>query len=166
MIHDDRSDSEPITRLEHDHLHLARVVFELGSLFGAVRHGERSPENIKDDLAELLGGLTEDLFEHFAQEEEGLLPYLLERFPDLAPTVDRIEQSHDRICGVAGRMLYLVGRPGVAVPEQFEQLEALFARFDSDYETHSRDEGKLLREVERRLKPEERAALNERIRGL
>lgn len=91
-----------------------------------------------------LDAVMEELFEHFAREEEGLFPYLLEQMPDQADTIAQLQAAHDRICGAASRLKALA-------PEQIDLAVTLFKRFDAEYTGHAQREADFLRNLGSRL---------------
>jgi hemerythrin len=152
---------DPLVALDHDHVELSKLVSELGGLVARARAGE--PAAVQEDVVALLEGLRDDLFLHFAQEEEGLFPYLLARLPDEQPHVAAIEAAHDAICGALGRMVHLAER---GLGEHAEALASLFERFEANYAAHARDERGFLRRVGERLGDAERAEVAELVKGL
>jgi hemerythrin len=108
---------------------------------------ERHPE-----LVGILAAIRDDLFEHFAREEEALFPYLHGARPELADAIAKLEGAHDRICGGVSRM--------IALAEQGERLALLlqvFERFEAEYRDHARSESEFLRGLARLLTEEQRA---------
>ena len=81
--------TDPRVALEHDHVHLSRLVADLRTMIG-----ELGSDSARHDLAEeitaTLATLRDDLFEHFGREEEALFPYLMETLPDLRAAVDSL----------------------------------------------------------------------------
>ncbi len=142
--------TDPIASLEHDHLHLSKLVADVRRLLGPGEDCDR------DQLVWALTALRDDLFDHFGREEESLFPYLRRALPDLAPALGELEAAHDRICGGVSRML--------ATLERGPQLHALFARFDSEYGAHAGRESELLRGLAGRLDDAQRAAVAAMLR--
>ena len=150
---------DPILALEHDHVHLSRMVADLRSSFdrGDIDH---------DELAGILAALRDDLFEHFGREEEALFPYLMETLPDLRSSIARLEDAHDRICGAVSRLHSVAAKGSSALREQHALAEQLFRRFDSDYVEHARHESELLRSLSTRLSEEQRARVKSIMTGV
>jgi iron-sulfur cluster repair protein YtfE (RIC family) len=136
---------------EHDHTDLTRKIAALHAEVTALRDASRSPEPLAADLVEALVMLTEDLFEHFAHEEEALFPYILERAPDLAPTVASLVEGHDRICGAASRLLAL--RDRAPTRGTIELAASLLQRLVEVYGEHSALERDVLAGLAPRLAP-------------
>jgi hemerythrin-like domain-containing protein len=156
--------SDPLVRLEHDHSHLSGLV---AALREAVENAEKESDASTEthgEILESLRSLRDDLFSHFAREEEGLFPLVLADLPDLEPLVARVTESHDRICGILGRMGHVVeGTSGAAATAA---LSSLFARFDEAYTVHSRDELALLHALDGRLPLQARRAVAKLLREL
>lgn len=116
-------------------------------------------------LARELVTFTDDLFEHFAREEEGLFPFVLAQLPALLPAVTVLIEAHDRICGAASRLLALQRRsaPG---PDSLALASAIFARFEAEYADHSRRESEFLRSLGEKLDARHKDQLAEILRTL
>ena len=153
--------TDPLAALDHDHVELSKLVTELGALLVRARAGEAA--GVQEDVVALLEGLREDLFLHFAQEEEGLFPYLVAKLPDELESVRAIEAAHDAICGALGRMNHLAAR---GLVEPVEPLATLFERFEAHYAAHAREERAFLKRVGARLGDAERADVAELVKGL
>ena len=158
--------ADPIGELEHDHAHLTRLVFDLRDIAERVQRPEAPTEDAMVELASCLEALRDDLFLHFAREEEGLFPYAQERFPELRGDIARIEAAHDGICGSLGRMGHLVGGGAARFPERLPGFLALLARFEAAYAAHSQDESALLKALAGRLDARQRGEIAELVRGL
>jgi hypothetical protein len=127
---------DPLRKLEHAHGHLTKLVLEVQ----------------KD--TEKLEFLREELLHHFANEEEGLFPFVRRTTPAMVEVVDRLQASHDIICGSLLRL--------AESPETMRHYE----RFEKAYAEHSRDESTLLEELDRILEEDQRAELADILRGL
>ena len=168
--------SDPVHELTHDHADLNRRVRELGALLsgGAAARPDRTR------VAAILRDLREQLFLHFAREEEGLFPFVADRLPELGERVTAMAIAHDAICGSLARMVHIAttGDPmGAAVgeeeaaelaasPGELALLGALFERFEAAYADHARREAELLSLLDDRLDGAQRAQLAELVRDL
>lgn len=150
---------DPLLALEHDHLHLSRMVADLRDSFD---RGDADPE----EVAATLAALRDDLFEHFGREEEALFPYLMETLPDLRSAIARLEDAHDRICGAVSRLHAVAAKGSSALREQHTLVEQLFRRFDGDYIEHARHESDFLRSLSARLNEEQRARVHAIMRAV
>lgn len=151
--------NDPVQDLAHDHADLNRRVLALGSTIRALDRDDG--DGVALALVSRLGELREQLFLHFAREEEGLFPLVSEAVPDLADQVHAMALAHDAICGSLARMYHLA-----ATNAEIATIIAVFARFETAYASHSEMEADLLDSLSRRLDPEQRARLAELVRGL
>lgn len=153
---------DPLLALEHDHVHLSRLVAELRSLVRALGEGEPRPE-LRDDIVAVLSSIRDDLFDHFAREEEILFPYLEQALPELRESLARLEGAHDRICGGVSRLIALAEK-GEALWQASALVGQLFERFDREYGEHARGESELLRGLAARLDDAQRRHVREIMR--
>ena len=126
--------------------------------------GEIGPSE-RAELADAVGRLRDELLVHFAREEEGLFPFLLDRVEELRGRVESLRAGHDSVCGAVSRLHHAVGHEAssVAVPQSWQDA---FARFEGLYGVHAREEISLLRDVSSRLAPSVRAELKAILEGL
>ena len=150
---------DPVRTFEHAQVHCSDLVRALGE------HAEvlRSKGFSGKKLFALIEQLRDELFIHFAREEEGLFPFIVQHVPQASATVDRLVASHDAICGSLSRLLLLASKSDV---DGGDAMEELFARFNALYDEHSCTEVVLLREIDHRLDENQRAKLRELICGL
>lgn len=185
--------SDPVRDLVHDHTDLNRRVLELGAMLassptnGSPAHGalggrptvpppaSEGPSRAR--LVVVLKELREQLFFHFAREEEGLFPFVSDRLPELAERVTEMAVAHDAICGALARMVHVAAAgtsadtaPAAAkIAEELASpsvLHALFERFQTAYAAHARFEAELLQVLDDRLDAVQRAQLAELVRDL
>jgi iron-sulfur cluster repair protein YtfE (RIC family) len=150
---------DPTRELEHDHVRFSKHVSGLRALAEAAQGS--------GGLSRSLLQLREELFLHFAREEEGLFPFVATHLPGTRETVDRLVASHDGLCGSLSRMVHLVQRskPGELAQHETTFME-LLDRFESLYTKHSLEEVTFLRELGPRLTVAQRQELEELVRGL
>jgi hypothetical protein len=141
---------DPLLALEHDHVHLSRLVADLREMVPASH-----PE-----LAPTLAALRDDLFHHFAREEEALFPYLIQTVPELEPAIAVLVSAHDRVCGAVSRLCSLVDKG------QSPLVAQLFERLDAEYVDHARKESELLRALGGKLSREQRAHVRKLIQDI
>lgn len=147
----------PIALMEHDHVKLSRQIEALHRELRALAAASAPGGAMADDLVQALVALSEDLFEHFAREEEALFPFLLTRAPDLRDEVAALVEGHDRICGAASRLLALRDRPPSA--GTIALAVSLFQRLVDVYAAHSGRELELLGTLAQRLDEADQAEL-------
>lgn len=138
-------------------MQMTRQIAALHAEITALRDAGKPIDPAADDLIQALVALSEDLFEHFAREEEGLFPFVVERAPDLAPAVASLIEGHDRICGAASRLLSLRDRP--PTERAVDLAASLFQRLVDVYVEHSGRELELLAALAPRLDARARAVL-------
>jgi len=143
---------DPVRQLTHDHADINRRVLELGEL---VRSGGGA------DIAAPLRELSEQLFFHFAREEEGLFPFVADAVPACADQVRTMETAHDTICGSLARMVHLANAGG-----DRDAIAQLFQRFESAYADHASAETALFASLDQTLDSEQRARLAALVAGL
>ncbi|MDQ3337815.1 MAG: hemerythrin domain-containing protein [Myxococcota bacterium] len=145
--------SDPIAQLTHDHGELNRRVIALG-----VQMQKRADV---DALLVPLRDLREQLFLHFAREEEGLFPFVLENLAELGDRIHEMELAHDAICGALARMVHLA-----QTSSPIASFTPLFDRFETAYATHAQMEGELLATLATKLDGEQRTRLAALVDGL
>jgi hypothetical protein len=147
--------TNPVAELEHDHVRFSQSIDRMKTLLRS-----RGDDDANDDseLLRLVDGLRDDLFAHFAKEEEGLFPFLSRVLPDLRPEIDRLLLGHDIVCGSLVRLAH-----SLAASKSPILMPGFFDRFERAYQDHARLEVALLRGVGGRLGPDERRELAELI---
>ena len=155
---------DPLLALEHDHVHLSRLVSELRAFVRALERAGDAPSELRDEIVAALTSIRDDLFEHFAREEEVLFPYLEQALPDLREPLAKLEGAHDRICGGVSRLLALAEKGDETLRQQAALVRQLFDRFDREYGEHARGESELLRGIAARLDDEQRRHVREIMR--
>lgn len=148
---------DPVATLVHDHGAINRIMIELSKEMEALRKGEE----VNLDLADELHALRDLLFLHFAQEEEGLFPFVAEALPSLADQVGSMAAAHDGICGGLSRLIHMLETQADAAT-----VLGVFDRFEHAYGEHARLEAQLLAAVDRDVSPAQRAQLADLVRGL
>ncbi len=157
--------SDPVRQFEHSHAELTRLALEIGTMVRAEPSAKPSAQK-RSRLVAQLERLRDELLQHFADEEEGLFPFLRTSLPTKADAVDRLESAHDTVCGSLVRLAHVAAHDrhtqGVGNPT----LLSLYERFESAYAVHSHEEGALLEKLGRLLDERQRAELTEILRGL
>lgn len=148
----------PTLELQHDHAALQVKVRALGVIVGRF---EREPTAaVRAACAAAVTDLREDLFLHFAREEEALVPFVAANVPAFAAAVTGLVDAHDAICGALARMGEVI-RAGTA-----PTITAIFDRFTTAYATHATRERDLLAQLAAALTARQRTALATLLRGV
>jgi iron-sulfur cluster repair protein YtfE (RIC family) len=149
----------PSKTLENDHFRLGSEVAQLHDRITQLR-ADAASDAARTEVVPVIARLLEQLFAHFAREEEVLFPYL-QSAGLLSPTqLAQLLSAHDRICGTAARI------HGLAVASKLSQddlglLFSLFERFESEFTAHSEFEGEFLANVASSLDSEHESHLAE-----
>jgi len=149
--------TDPIRDLAHDHADLNQRVVAITSL---LRTGEPDPE-LHDELVLALGHFREDLFLHFAREEEALFPFIATAVPELAVQIEAMAVAHDTICGALARTCHMAENDA-----ELAAIAPVFERFQLVYADHASAESLLLRSLDRRLGPAQREQLAALVAGI
>ena len=145
--------ANPVLHFGHAHAHLGQLTRELAALLR--EDVESIGSEARDELPALASELRDELLEHFANEEEGLFPFIRRYFPEKRDAVDRLQASHDIICGALVRFSFLAERS----PEISNDARLAYQRFEAAYGNHSRDEAELLDEFAQVVTPAQQAEL-------
>jgi iron-sulfur cluster repair protein YtfE (RIC family) len=149
---------DPVAAFRHDHGALNDRVRALGQ---AVRARDRADERASA-IAAQVAALRDDLFLHFAREEEGLFPFVADALPRLRRTVATMVTAHDQLCGALARIANICTRPG----GELASIAAIYERFEATYAEHARREHALLEQVAAGLGTAQRTQLTVLLRGL
>lgn len=141
--------ADPLKELAHDHRELSGV---LVAVRDALFRASRGPSKLDDELHEIRDGievLREALLDHFAREQEALLPFVAAQLPAERARTDRFVDEHDHIAEVLEALVQELGR--IATSDGLARFSASFARFEQLYAAHSKAELAFLSEVEAAL---------------
>jgi hypothetical protein len=153
---------DPVEQFEHDHGELTKRVLDVSGMLGGATLAAAPGELVR--LAAEVDELRDALMTHFAREEEGLFPFVIERLPDLRDAVEELQTGHDAICGALMRLSHSTRTlPGGA---ELGRLSGPFNRFELAYVGHAKAERELLQAVGKRLDAAGRLELAELVRGL
>ena len=149
--------SDPIDELTHDHGDLNRKVVSIAAL---LRTPTAQPDQ-HEELVIALADLRDQLFLHFAREEEGLFPFIANALPELAPQVETMSVAHDTICGALARTCHLA-----ETNAEHTALVSLFERFQAAYADHASAESLVLKSLDRELGAAQREQLAALVAGI
>ncbi len=155
---------DPMEQFEHDHGELTTLVLAVKTALDDAQRGTILAEGLRSMLVSRVDDLRDDLVAHFAREEEGLFPFVVERLPDLQGVVEHVRIGHDTICGTLVRLS--LAATMVSKRAEVALLTALFERFEVAYVAHSKEERDLLRTVRARLDEGQRRQLSALVEGL
>ena len=136
---------DPIGELAHDHRELNGLLIAVEEALGRV---ERGRSTLDDELHEIHDGteaFREALLEHFAREQEGLLPFVVSRLPPVRDQVDQLITEHDRIAEALTQLVKDVR--AIAADGELAAFRASLAHFEELYASHTKGELAFLSEV-------------------
>lgn len=154
--------TDPLEELAHDHRELSGLLIAVRDALSRV---ERGQSKLDDELHEIRDGIEvfrEALLEHFAREQEGLLPFVVGRIPVTRERADQLIVEHDRIAEMLTTLLRDLGK--IDSSGELSPFRASLARFEELYASHSRAELGFLEEVAAALADD--PAAREQLRAL
>ncbi len=155
---------DPVRQFEDSHAGLNKLVLEVSEIAQAASGDAPVSPETRARFGGSLKRLRDELLRHFADEEEGLFPFVQRHRVTQSDLVDRLAAAHDVICGAIVRLAHVVDddrralEPGV--------VGGLFERFETAYVEHSRMESALFEELHASLGEGEREELAAILRGL
>lgn len=158
--------TDPVRQFEHSHASLTELVAEIGRLVRAKPMARRSTSRLPTQLVGRLGLLRDELLQHFADEEEGLFPFVRLNMPAKSAAVERLADAHDAICGTIVRLVHLAQHDRKGRGPSPSTLVSHYERFENAYAEHARQEAALFEELGIALDEPNRAQLAELLRGL
>ena len=142
----------PLQELAHDHRELSGL---LVAVHEALTRIERGTSRLDDELHELTDGIEafrEALLEHFAKEQEGVLPWLASRSTESSARVDELIAQHDRIAEALTSVVKDLAGFEICSGPLGPTWSAALARFESLYAEHTQTETAFFSEVAASLK--------------
>ncbi len=136
--------ADPIKELAHDHRELSGLLIAVRDALSRVERGQSKLDDELHEIRDGIEGFREVLLEHFAREQEGLLPFVVARVPDVRERADQLVTEHDRIAEALTTLLRDLGRFDNG---ELSPFRASLARFEELYASHSRAELDFLEEV-------------------
>jgi iron-sulfur cluster repair protein YtfE (RIC family) len=157
---------DPVRQFEHSHASLTRLAQEIRELVRAQPATGRTTLAARKKLLGRLERLRDELLHHFANEEEGLFPFVSHHLPARVDRIGRLEVAHDTICGAIVRLVQLVEFEPRALDAGRASVVALYERFEKAYAAHSQEEAALFEDLSRALDAGQRAELAAILHGL
>ena len=153
---------DPILELAHDHRELNGL---LVAVHEALSRVERGRSRLEDELHEIRDGVEafrEALLEHFAVEQEALLPFVVARLPAMQARADGIIADHEQIAEVLTAVLrdLAAAEAGGGLGEWSRRLASL----EELYASHTKTELAFLQDVASSLASDRTAT--EQLRSL
>lgn len=148
--------ADPIEALAHDHRELNGL---LVAVHEALSRIDRKQSKLEDEVHEIRDGVEvfrEALLEHFAREQEGVLPFVLSRFSDVESRIDRLIAEHDRIAECLNKLVVEVAQ--VDAESDTSRFRAELTRFDELYANHAKTELAFFADIMKRLEGDRDAA--------
>ena len=137
--------AEPLEELAHDHRELSGLLIAVRDALSRVERGQSKLDDELHEIRDGIEGFREALLEHFAREQEGLLPFVVARLPDVRERTDQLIHEHDRIAEVLEALVRELGR--LDTSNELSPFRAALAHFEDLYASHSRAELGFLEEV-------------------
>lgn len=141
--------NDPMEALTHDHRELSGLLI---AVHEALLRIDRGQSKLDDEVHEIKDGVEvfrEALLEHFAREQEGVLPFVLTRFSDEEARVDRLIAEHDRIAESLTKLVSEVAQ--VDAGNDLSRFRAELSRFDELYASHAKTELAFFADIMKRL---------------
>lgn len=153
--------ADPLQALAHDHRELGGLLVAVHEALARVERGQSSLEDELHEIGDGTEALRDALLEHFAREQEALMPFVLTRFPAERERIGRIMLEHDRIAEALTALVKDVVRLDAA---RLPSWRASLEEFEELYASHTRAELAFLGEVAASLSNDHAAA--EQLRAL
>ena len=153
--------ADPIQDLAHDHRELSGLLIAVHEALNRVERGHSKLEDEQHEIRDGIEAFREALLEHFAREQEGLLPFVVTRLPAVQPRVDQLIAEHDRI---AELLTKLVKDLEDVDGGELTAFRASLSRFDELYAAHSKAELAFFTEISAALAKD--PAATEQLRSL
>jgi hemerythrin-like domain-containing protein len=137
--------ADPIQELVHDHRELSGLLVAVHEALSRVERGQSKLEDEQHEIRDGIEAFREALLEHFAVEQEGLLPFVVTHLPAARDRVDQLIVDHDRIANLLTALVKDVG--DVDAGGALSSFRASLRSFDELYAAHTKSELAFLTEV-------------------
>jgi hemerythrin-like domain-containing protein len=153
--------TNPIAELTHDHRELSGLLIAVHEALSRV---DKNQSKLEDELHEIGDGIEafrEHLLDHFAREQEGLLPFVVSHLPRFRDRSETLIIEHDRI---AESLTKVVTSFHSVTAETLPTWRESLTRFEDLYATHTKSENAFLDEVAQELSTDR--AATDKLRDL
>jgi hemerythrin-like domain-containing protein len=154
--------ADPIQELTHDHRELSGLLLAVRDALARIERGQSQLDDERHEIRDGVEVFREAILEHFAREQEGLLPFVTARLPAVGERIDRLIAEHDRIAEVLTTLVKAVNE--VDAGGDLTSFRTLLARFEDLYASHSKAELAFLTEIAESLSSD--GAATEQLRAL
>ena len=137
--------ADPIKELVHDHRELSGLLLAVHEALSRIERGQSTLEDEQHEIRDGIEAFRESLLEHFAREQEGLLPFVTTHLPASRDRVDQLIVEHDRIAALLGALVKDVGL--VDAGGALSSFRRSLRSFDELYAAHTKSELAFLTEV-------------------
>jgi hemerythrin-like domain-containing protein len=139
----------PLRELAHDHRDLNELIVAVNE---ALARLDRKTSRIEDELHEIRDGIEafrDALLEHFAREQEGLLPFVVGRLPAFEQRSLGLIAEHDRIAAALSEVARDIARIEESSADEAELAtwRGALSRLEDLYVVHARTELAFLEDV-------------------
>ncbi|MBX3218380.1 MAG: hemerythrin domain-containing protein [Labilithrix sp.] len=152
----------PLQELAHDHRELSSLLLAVREALARIERGQSTLDDERHEIGDGVEVFREALLEHFAREQEGLLPFVVTRLPAVRARVDQLIAEHDRIAEALTALVRDLG--ALDAGGEVVALRGSLARFEELYASHSKAELGFLTEVAETLADD--AEATEQLRTL
>lgn len=152
--------AHPIDELLHDHRELSGLLLAVHDALARIKGGRSKLEDELHELSDGMEALREALLDHFAREQEGLLPFVVARLPSTRERAEQLIVEHDRLAEALTRLVHGLER---ASAESLPAWCAALERFEALYASHTRSEAAFLMEVAATLSTDHAATAQLRV---
>lgn len=152
----------PIQELVHEHRELSGLLVALHEALSRVERGKSTLSDELHEMRDAIEAFRETLLEHFASEQQGVLPFVVVRLPALSGQADQLIEEHDRIAESLTAVVKNFG--AVEAGEPIDAWRKALSAFEDLYAAHTKSELRFLEDVAKELS-DDRAAM-EQLRAL
>ncbi len=128
----------------HDHRELSGLLVAVHEALARVECGQSTLEDELHEIRDGIEAFREEVLEHSAREQEGLLPFVVARLPELRDTADALIVEHDRIAEALTSVVQGLSVLEGSGPTDWRRG---LRRFEEIYAAHTKSETTFLQKV-------------------